>query len=263
MKKVLLIGLAVLMVLGLTVGTVSALYVEVDGTGGDTGVDVNFSGFGMDISVRAWRDYQAYSGFTGSSGWLGYIGGNVQVEDVGNGLDTTVSAFGAGLTRIEFDFEGGQGYDNGNGQDVWAYADGTVATMDLTYDTSDNRGVLRRNEDQVPIVSAETFLFRTYHVGYGMASAGGLTDVSLEGLGYGELGKTKWGATAVIYGSGYNNNDVTIPSGEVYATGRGEFNHYVEGDDVVLDGFSFGSGFANTYIEFDNGLIGTFSSVAK
>nr|MCK4929520.1 hypothetical protein [Nanoarchaeota archaeon] len=238
MKKA-IIGLMAVMLL--TIGMVSAdLEVGVDATGGDTVVDVDFSGIGMDVWVGALGDNAGIE-FSGSSGWLGGISGDVHIEDIGDGLDTTVSAAGLGLTRIEFDFLGWQPSDD---QTVWAYADGTIATMDVFYDTG-NSGDLWSD------VSAGT-LFRDYHAGYGMESGDGLTDVSLEGRGYGEL-------TGDIYG-----NDGVYLEGDVFAIGSGEFNHYAAGDDYVdLNGWSFNGGFGNTYINFDSGLSGSFYSEAN
>jgi hypothetical protein len=161
-------------------------------------------------------------------------------------LDTTLEIESKGTVPFtQFNFDGYQTYDannNPNRQIFAAYSFGDSAQMKLKYDQSANRGVVRRVADQVPIVSANDF---ASGLGFGVGFAMKVEDesnpevsnseqtVEISGTGSGELGKDKWGASAVIYGAGYKVNDVTIPAGFATASGLGTFMHFARGNNYL------------------------------
>lgn len=187
----------------------------------------------------------------------GSFAGKVKTVNEGN-TDDVIIDMSSTSGKTKFNFDGAMKYQansNKNNQYFYANVNSKKATMKLTYDTSDNRGVVRRLSDQVSILSGKDGK-TNYEMIIANRNTGNIISsqkLELKSDNVFNFGKTKWGADAIIYGAGYNVNDVTIPTATIEAKGKGKFSHYTyDSTNQIL-----------TDITFNNGMSATLSAVAK
>lgn len=261
MKKVFVLTLMLMMLVGL----VSATDVSVE-TSSDSGL--------VDIEVKddIGTDKESTSRFRAIGGFSSKY--NANDDNVDSLLNSKIEATSLGTTtRTRFDFESSHNLGTQNSNDnkmvlsVFTEAENVAMNFDLK-NTNYQSEALRLNS--LPMITAEDNT-GVYWMGYTMTNKkrddsyrNALIDVYMEGTGSAALGKTQYGSNHLARGIGYNQNALDVRDGEVSATGNGVYLQTASGDNSLeMNGFTFGSGWAQFEADFIDGLSGQYSIKAK
>lgn len=260
MKKILILSLMLIVLVGL----VSATEVDVN-------MDVDSGMVNIDVDSMLGTDNEATSRFQGIGGFEGNFNSND--NNVDNLLNTLVSAKTTGTTlRSRFDFESSHNLGTRNSNDnkmlLSTWVEGETANMDLYLGNSLDQSQANRVGGKPMLYAEDTTGF---WMGYNMVNTkrddsytNAVIDVTLEGAGTGLLGKTIYGSNHLARGVGYNTNALDVRDGEVVATGTGKFVQTGMGDNSLeMNGFTFGSGWGQFEANYVGGFGGQYSVKAK
>jgi hypothetical protein len=240
-----------------------------------TGVNVDMDVDSGQVTITAdddlGTDEESRTYFSGNGGFIGTF--NANDENIDSIMSTLVRAGSKGTTsrtRFEFDSSHNLGDRNNNDNKMvfTSWTEGEGVTMDMYLHNTRYQSQAER-EDGLPMISA--FGYSGYDLGYTMANSkrddsntNAFIAVTLDGDGYGQLGKTKWGSNHLARGIGYNQNALDVRDGEAYAEGSGTFEQFGYGENSLkMNGFVLGSGSASFVASYAGGLGGTYSYYGK
>jgi len=259
MKK--LIWLAMIFIV---IGTVAAATVDVD-------MDVDFGEVIIDSDSGVGTNAEARTRFRGFGGFVG----NFNADDSDGIMDSLIGVVTKGITpwtRFEFDSMHNLGSSNNNDHkmEFYSWVDGETATMDIRIANSASQSQAERVSGRQMLSAADSTTFG-YTMGYGLdilkrddSNTKAYLDVSLFGVGTGNLGKTQYGSNHLARGVGYNNNALDVRDGEMSATGTGIFTQDAYGENSLeMNGFTFGSGYGSFIANFGGSLTGQYMTKAR